>query len=122
MAMHGGYLQCLKQATGKAHADLLCLYYIEHTNLWDGVAARIETPGLSERCQAERCGRCLLGKGGYEFRWYDRRWDKSYRENARVGAWMPGEDPDYDPPQKPLDEERVVGELNRWLLESQAML
>ena len=122
VAMYGGYLACRHGATEQEAADLDCLFSIEHTSAWDGVAECVPCPGGSIPCVAEGCTRCLLGKGGYVFRWYDRRWERYYRDHARAGAWKPGEDPDYDPPMAPGADERVAEELNRWLIESQDML
>ena len=37
-------------------------------------------------CQASPCTRCSTGKGGYQFRWADRRWLATYEEMRRPGS------------------------------------
>ena len=39
-------------------------------------------------CKIPGCERCLQGRGGYMFRWYDSRWVSKYREMARLGSWQ----------------------------------
>ncbi len=43
---------------------------------------------LSKRCtSALPCKRCTLGHGGYMFRWFDARWEHTYRRLMCHGAW-----------------------------------
>ena len=38
------------------------------------------------RCVSPGCERCTLLRGGYQFRWFDRRWLDHYERNKKPGS------------------------------------
>ena len=38
-------------------------------------------------CSEEGCERCNPRRGGYQFRWIDRRWLEQYEHMRRPGSW-----------------------------------
>ena len=89
-AMFGAYLHYVRGCQDQEELLALShLYSIEHYPY-------VGNAGPWRACTQPFCTRCTQGKGGYRFRWYDRRWDTPYCAMARPGAWLPTEDLDYD--------------------------
>ena len=55
--------------------------YLAHPTLVNGVAMP------QRQCRNPACRRCLIGQGGYQFRWADRRWIPLYQEMRRPGSY-----------------------------------
>jgi len=103
-AMYSAYLQYFQNAPLAEQVKLGHLTFIEHR--W-GEPLRVSftgeplpvppdtwsipgpyTPCVTKiKCSNMFCSRCIAGRGGYQFRWYDKRWYDKYIQIMRPGAW-----------------------------------
>ena len=68
--------------------ELEHLYQVDH---YDEVTQILDCVKVTSRptrpCKGIDCRRCSTGHGGWQFRWYDRRWYATYNATAAQGAW-----------------------------------
>jgi len=77
-AMLSAYLGYQKQCSDQAElADLRRLYKVDHKGIILGVDVQPEDV-LTKHCKIPGCKRCETRQGGYQFRWYDKRWYAGY--------------------------------------------
>ena len=86
-AMLSAYMGWASQASDAEIRDTVPhLYTVDHVPL---VAPAVTIRGIampSRLCSAPSCARCLAQRGGYQFRWFDRRWMHTYEEVRRDGS------------------------------------
>mmetsp|Transcript_2583 Transcript_2583/g.4410 ORF Transcript_2583/g.4410 Transcript_2583/m.4410 type:complete len:169 (+) Transcript_2583:48-554(+) len=89
MAMLGSFVGFLNQAPDNAElAKHMGLTQVNHRSecmpgpMFPGIIREVP-------CTEEGCERCTTGRGGYQFRWYDRRWRGGYVRSKRPGTWEP---------------------------------
>ena len=94
------YARSLEKAGNNEEVKKLChLVQYDHVvrpTLLNIMATRIDPPPCPEIlvCQTVGCRRCADGRGGYKFRWYDKRWYKGYLAKRREGSWRLGDSED----------------------------
>ena len=94
-AMLSAFLKYRGRCTGGTREQLEHLYMIVHTQestfvMGNQVIRPQEISPLPRRsCKAEECERCRKKHGGYQFKWYHRRWKEVYISLSRPKAWTP---------------------------------
>ena len=98
LAMLSGFLSYLGKCSAAEKEALSYLYEVEHrtrrtVNIYgvELVPQQVSAPVPSIPCAEPTCERCLTQRGGYQFRWYSKLWEKNYRACRRQGSWLPGE-------------------------------
>ena len=82
-ALLSAFLQYRESAQGDEAADLALLYAEEHAlPPWSQYVAKV-SPVPTRPCSQANCARCLHRKGGYRFRWMDRRWVHLYEQRVK---------------------------------------
>ena len=86
-AMLSAYLEWTKDATLTELADTVPhLWLIEHAPA-ETPAPTINGVSMPQRiCATVGCRRCLSLRGGYQFKWTDRRWLAYYERCRRPGS------------------------------------
>ena len=94
-AMLSAFLAYTHRSTEEAREQVKCLYMIVHehesTFVKDNEVIQPQeiSPLPTRPCKARECKRCDTKCGGYQFRWYHRRWKDDYMRLKRDGAWTP---------------------------------
>jgi len=87
-AMYSAFLAFLNTCEDRGvRAKLRCLTFICHHGPDPGYEAANGDSVTLLRCRKRGCRRCLEGRGGYAFRWYDQRWYAKYLRLKRPGSW-----------------------------------
>ena len=82
-AMFGAFLAYLNKCIDPDEASILQILPMVLHAPYDGAGSSRWKP-----CDTYQCQRCAMGRGGYQFRWYDARWYDDYANHARPGAWL----------------------------------
>ena len=90
-AMLSAYLYWTAHAD-PAEADALIphLHTVDHQHLLPGplLPPRVRGQDIPAfPCTEHNCRRCAERRGGYMFRWIDKRWLASYEQMRRAGSW-----------------------------------
>ena len=94
-AMLSAFLAYTHRSTEEAREQVKYLYMIVHehesTFVKDNEVIQPQeiSPLPTRPCEARECERCRTKQGGYQFRWYHRRWKDDYMRLKRGGAWTP---------------------------------
>ena len=94
-AMLSAFLAYRHRSTEETREQVKYLYMIVHehesTFVKDNEVIQPQeiSPLPTRPCEARECERCRTKQGGYQFRWYHRRWKDDYMRLKRDGAWTP---------------------------------
>ena len=94
VAMYMAYLAYRQHCSPREQAALDALTIVQHKasvakELFPIVNDLTQIGPLRHtQCTLEKCPRCMGGRGGYQFRWYDSRWYAEYVRTKRPYAWV----------------------------------
>ena len=93
IAMCVGYMEWVRKERKKGRDPILLPEKRHYPYIFviEGVtknASGIDLPW--SKCTTINCERCRLGRNGYTFRWYSKKWEKTYMQHKREGTWAPG--------------------------------
>ena len=85
-AMCVGYIDWVRGERSNGRGPELLPEILHTPYLLVDNASGVNLPWLP--CAKVACGRCMAGKGGYQFRWYSHKWHEVYMTHRRPGAWV----------------------------------
>ena len=94
-AMCIGYMHWVRKERKKGRDPILLpeIRHYPYIFVIEGVTVNASDVDLPwSKCTTVNCERCRLGKNGYKFRWYSKKWEKTYMQHKRegTGTWAPG--------------------------------